>query len=80
MSLNGEHFWRYLGPVAVALVMGLAGTVIGKTWSEREMAERMRQMELQFAQLTATVSGDRGYGADIAELENRVRDLEQECP
>lgn len=78
--MNDNGVWKWLSMALAGLILTLLGTVVGKTWSEHQMADRMRNLEREVEALTTMMAGDNGYGSRIADHENRLRDLEEICP
>lgn len=76
--MNG--YWKWIGTSAVGLLLVLFGGAIQRTWSDRVLETRIDSLELKLAQLTVTMAGDGGYGYRIADLGNRLRDVERRCP
>ena len=76
--MNG--YWKWIATTAVGILLVLLGSTIQKVMSDREIANQMRALELGLHELTVTVAGPEGYGARLADHENRLRKVERGCP
>lgn len=75
--MNG--YWKWIATTAVGVLLVLLGGAMQRTWSDRALEAKIDSLELQLAQLTVTIAGDGGYGYRIADLGNRLRDVERRC-